>query len=250
MTTKARLGAQQRAALEEERDFLVRSLDDLEAELAAGDVSPDDHRVLRDDYTVRLARTLRRLDDDADRSAPGPGTPGTLEAGPSGAGRRRALTLLAIAIFGAVAAVTVAQAAGSRNPGGSLTGDIRGTVRQRLATCANESAPDRLVETMQCYDAILEDEPSNAEALSYKGWMLVLSGEPELVDRGTESINAAIEADPTYPDARAFAAVAALRTNNPDVGLAHLDALDTLNPPPDITDLLTQFQLRQRLEAG
>ncbi len=50
-----------RVELEEERDFLLRSLDDLEAERAGGDLEEDDYRSLQGDYTARAATVLRRL---------------------------------------------------------------------------------------------------------------------------------------------------------------------------------------------
>src|SRR5690606_37957028 len=40
-------------ALEEQRDFLLRSLDDLEREREAGDLDDDDYQALKDDYTAR-----------------------------------------------------------------------------------------------------------------------------------------------------------------------------------------------------
>ncbi len=58
-----------RASLEQERDFLLASLRDLEAEHEAGDIEDLDYEGLRDDYTARTAAVLRALD------------------GPSGAGR-------------------------------------------------------------------------------------------------------------------------------------------------------------------
>ena len=42
-----------RAELEEERDFLLRSLEDLEREHAAGDVDETDYVALKDGYAVR-----------------------------------------------------------------------------------------------------------------------------------------------------------------------------------------------------
>lgn len=48
--------------LREERDFLIRSIRDLDDEHAAGDIADDDYRRLRDEYTARAADVLRRLD--------------------------------------------------------------------------------------------------------------------------------------------------------------------------------------------
>ena len=60
--------------------FLRRSLTDLEAEWAAGDLDDEDHARLRDEYTTRLARALRGEGDgdaappaDADTAAAGRG---------------------------------------------------------------------------------------------------------------------------------------------------------------------------------
>ncbi len=42
-----------RTAQEEERDFLLRSLDDLESERAAGNIDDETYQRLHDDYTAR-----------------------------------------------------------------------------------------------------------------------------------------------------------------------------------------------------
>lgn len=44
---------------DEEREFLLRSLRDLDAEFAAGDIDEADYHTLRDDYTARAAALLR-----------------------------------------------------------------------------------------------------------------------------------------------------------------------------------------------
>jgi hypothetical protein len=63
--------------LEEEREFFLRSLRDLDAERAAGDLDELDYQGLRDDYTVRAAQVLRELAELDE-----PGDP-TIEAGPA-----------------------------------------------------------------------------------------------------------------------------------------------------------------------
>ena len=57
--------AEDRDALASERDFLFASLDDLDRELAAGDISAEDHAELRSGYVSRAAEVLRSLDADA-----------------------------------------------------------------------------------------------------------------------------------------------------------------------------------------
>ncbi len=51
---------------------MLRSLDDLDAELIAGNVDPDTYRTLHDDYTARAAAVVRSLDDGVPNEAPGP----------------------------------------------------------------------------------------------------------------------------------------------------------------------------------
>ena len=49
-------------ALQQEREFLLRSLRDLEAEHQAGDIDETDYGSLRDDYTARAAAVLRAIE--------------------------------------------------------------------------------------------------------------------------------------------------------------------------------------------
>ena len=65
MTATRRAADADRAPLEEQRDFLLRSLEDLEREHEAGDIDDHDYEALRDDYTVRAAAVLRALDAHA-----------------------------------------------------------------------------------------------------------------------------------------------------------------------------------------
>ena len=61
--------------LEQERDFLLQSLDDLEAERAAGTIDEESYTELHDDYTARAAATLRALRDGVDARPARPPVP-------------------------------------------------------------------------------------------------------------------------------------------------------------------------------
>ena len=70
------------AELEEQRSFLERSLDDLERELAAGDIDAGDAGTLRHDYTERLATVEAAIESghvEIVRNAP-PSRPGRVVA--------------------------------------------------------------------------------------------------------------------------------------------------------------------------
>ena len=90
---------------------------------------------------------------------------------------------------------------------------------------------------------MLEDDPTNVEALTYRGWFQFLSGD----SGGIDSLIAAVEADPEYPDAHAFMAVILDRAGRTEAALAELDRLEALDPPPGITQQVAG--MRERLEA-
>ena len=61
--SEARLDPDELASLEEERDFLLRSIDDLEREHAAGDIDEADYQQLSDGYVARTAEVVRAIAD-------------------------------------------------------------------------------------------------------------------------------------------------------------------------------------------
>ncbi len=82
------------STLEEERDFLLRSLRDLDAEREANDLDDVDYQTLRDDYTARAADVLRAIEvrkrgGGAPPPPRGAGRARGSPAAPRGAGRAR-----------------------------------------------------------------------------------------------------------------------------------------------------------------
>jgi len=61
-TTRPSATGVDRESLEQERQFLLRSLADLDAEFAAGDIEEDDYHSLTDDYTARTAAVLKAIE--------------------------------------------------------------------------------------------------------------------------------------------------------------------------------------------
>lgn len=227
------------AALEEQRDFLLRSIDDLEEEYEAGDVDEDDYRTLKDDYTARAASVLRALDEGQARFA---------------AARRRWSWPRLVGIFAVVAVLAtgagllLARASGTRGSGDQISGDIRLTNRDRLLEALDELTRGDPVAALELYDEVLDTEPDNVEALTYRGWTLVLAQLPE---DGLPWLDRAVEVDPGYPDARALRAVTLARfLGRPDEALADLDALDPEGLPPDIATLVESLRATLESQAG
>ena len=105
--------------LADEREFLLRSLEDLDRERAEGNLDDAQYASLHDDYTARAAAVIRARQGRAD---PAP---------PPAPRRLRIVTVLAIATFCLVGAVALARAVGDRAPGQTPTGN------------AQVAAPDR-----------------------------------------------------------------------------------------------------------
>lgn len=210
------------AELEDERDFLLASLADLEREHDAGDLDDLDYVALKDDYTARAARVLRALEAGGATAAPVP----------TGDRRRRVGTVVLVALFAVVAGVLVSQAVGRREPGAVATGDVRRTTTEKLNRAGSLLATD-IDAAIDLYDEVLDDDPDNVEALAYKGWALTLSGKGS----GLTDLIKAATADPTYPDAHAFLAIVFYRNGFLDEASRELDLLDALDPPAQIREL-------------
>src|SRR5262245_21843028 len=109
-----------RERLVAERDFLLKSLDDLETERAAGSIDDESYRQLHDDYTARGAAAIRALRDGVDARPTSPPVSWT----------RSALVIGAVAVFAIGAAVALASALGARLPGETASGNSGPRVTQ------------------------------------------------------------------------------------------------------------------------
>jgi tetratricopeptide (TPR) repeat protein len=213
-----------RAALEEQRDFLLRSLEDLEREHDAGDVDEHDYAALKDDYTARAAAVLRSLEQGHGR-APATRRPPM---------RRRVVTVVGVLAFAGLAGLLVAQASGRRDAGELGSGDVR---------LLNEGDTKGAIGL---YDEVLVDQPTNAEALTYRGWaQYTFAGQREA---GLTSLLEAATANPTYPDVHAFLAIVFFRNGLVEQASRELDRLDALDPPPEMIQLTTG--LRAKIDAA
>jgi tetratricopeptide (TPR) repeat protein len=228
------------AALEEERDFLLRSLDDLEREHAAGDVDRHDYETLKDDYTARAARTIRAIEAHHVRAA------ARRSSAPRRSRVRIVATIAAVAAFAVLAGVLVAQASGRREAGEALSGDIRTSTRTQLLEAANAVDEGRLDDAITIYDELLADQPGNAEALAAKGWLQYQDGQPA---DGLDTLTEAVEADPDYPMTHFFLAWILADAGRGPQAAAELDRFEALDPAPADLAMVEQSGLRERIET-
>ncbi len=226
-----RLDPDELADLEDQRDHLLASLEDLEAEYAAGDLDEVDYTELRDDYTVRASEVLAAIEQ---RRA-------LLSSAPRPDRRRTVAVTAAVLLFAVVAGVLVARGAGQRGSG-PITGAVD-TPRAALATCQQASFqdPDGGID---CYAELLDEAPDNVEALTYQGWALIRA---ERVDEGTANLERAIELDPDYPDARAFRAIAFARAGDVERAAEEIDRFYRSDPPPVAVQVLQSQGLEREV---
>lgn len=230
------------ARLEEERRFLLRSLDDLEREHSAGDVDDDDYETLRDGYIARAAAVLR-----------------SIEAGRAALPQKRRLrrTVIAAWVVGVVAVAgvsgwLVARSSGQRLAGQVMTGGSPSDdVGLKLAEARGLLGTDPL-RASELYGEVLARDPGNAEARTYTAWLLALfassASTPETAElassQSKESFEAVIADQPGYADAHCLFAVANVRFYpEPDEDRAREQAQLCLesNPPAEMRALIEPF---------
>ncbi len=218
--------------LEEERSFLLRSLNDLDREHDAGDIDDIDYTTLRDGYTARAAAVLKAI--ESEQSALPRKPPRNLRLG--------GLWTVAVVVVAVIAGVLVAWASGDRLPGDSSSGDIAQNVTAKLAEARSLQASD-LKGAIQRYDEVLQVEPDNPEALAYRGWLVTLVGSQanatDLVQKGEASLKRAMQVAPTYADPFCFEAIVRFRMFGDAAGAsAPVQQCLALNPPQVVLGLV------------
>jgi cytochrome c-type biogenesis protein CcmH len=213
--------AEDHESLEAERDFLLRSLDDLDANRAAGDIDDETYERLHADYTARAAAVLRTLRDGVD-SRPAP---------PKSSPRRRVAVIAGLVAFAVAASVALAAGLGARLPGQTVTGNsqskastdsreasFKRAVQQRpndpqahLAYARYLAGVQNFSGALKEYDATAKLDPKNGEALATGGWIVFLAGLP---DEALTRVNQAIAADPGYGEAHFFKGMILLQGKN------------------------------------
>jgi len=228
-----RLTAAERSRIEEELEHLLVSLDDLDAERDAGDLDDADYATLRDDHTARAAQLSRTLEKGAVRRTDGDKTTG-----------RTVAWVVGVVALAVVAGFAMIQFSGARGTSDVASGEIRLSTTSLIAEASaafTSGDPDRAIEL---YTEALEIQPTNVEALTYRGWMRYQMGDPEAA---AVDFDTAVEFDPAFSDVRVFRAVAALDREDTAAAAEELAAFDASDPSPVAQQLVAQRQLRERI---
>lgn len=228
-----------RAMLESERAFLLRSLEDLDRELIAGNIDPDSYRTLYDDYTARAAEVIRELEE------------GTEPAPPEKPRGLKWITYAGIAVFVGLVAFLMSQAVGDRQPGQTATGNTDITsvttiprdveleaaekavvanpndydARVRYARALSATRADggpKYADAIQQYVEASKIDPDQPEPYAYSGWISAIvagatsddASRRTLLDVARQRLDRAISVDPDYFDSFVFKGLMLARYEN------------------------------------
>jgi tetratricopeptide (TPR) repeat protein len=242
------------AALSEERDFLLGSLRDLEAEHEAGDVDDRDYAALKDDYTARAAAVIRAIERPA-----APSRRSQRSERPPRSMTSRVVVGALVALFAVGAGVVVAQWSGQRGAGDSITGGIRGDTRDDLLEARQQAADGQYLDAIKSYDKVIQLDPANTEALAYRGWMLRIvaqsaSGQQQsqLRAEALASLQQALRTSPTDGTSLVFMAVLLGDLGKPQAALDELAKVPAGQLPSFMSSTIGQFrtQMETQLRAA
>lgn len=157
-----------------------------------------------------------------------PGAPEPAPEGPEPSATRRkvplAVTVGGLLVFFALLGALVMRGSSERtSPGGTVE---EGSSEERLSACRSLAMRDPSA-AVRCYEDELELDPDSVEAMAYGGWAKVRAGDAA---GGASMLDAAVQADPSYPDARAFRAIVARDDGDLEEASRQLDAFYSLDP--------------------
>jgi tetratricopeptide (TPR) repeat protein len=171
--------------LNDQRDFLLRSIADAHSEHDAGDLSDAD-------FSLLVARDRRKLADVelalGELAPPPPAPPPSQPADAAAAGstppqpdapkasRWRLVGILsscALIVVGVL--ILVDHSISSRLPGQAVSGGITQTraqlIEQQLAQAATLYSGDQTAQALTLYEKVLSEDPTDPTALAQSGWL-------------------------------------------------------------------------------
>ena len=211
-----------------QKEFLLKSLHELDQELENGSLSLDDHEMLVRRYTRELANVTESEEVVSSVQQPKKGY------------RTKALLWsLGIVLLGAAAGITISQTSGDRSEGESITGSIRKSVSSQISEAQMLLGnPDRWEEAIEIFDDVIEIQPSNAEAITYRAWLNYQSGaEVESQIKAWEEV---LLLESGYSDALVFLSISLSNEGRFDEASLYLDELRSNPVREDILAIVQQ----------
>jgi tetratricopeptide (TPR) repeat protein len=203
--------------LNDQREFLLRSIGDAEGERRAGDLAEADYEVLVARDLARLAEVeaeLAALGPPGPGDVPGPAAPAVQE--PAARSRfgpwRRAGIVASCALIVAGAVILVDHALSPALPGQAPSGSITQTkeqlVEEQLAEAVVLNNEGKPIPALQLYTKVLSEDPDDPSALASYGWLSWNYGSKgrssAIIAAGLQAEEKAVRLAPTYWVARLY----------------------------------------------
>jgi len=209
---------------ENEKHFLLKSLDDLDRELSKGDITEKDYVQLTRSYKRRLIRLTKQ--ETASRAEP------KLQNA-----KKTWFTVIFLIVLAFISGIAIANSSGERSGSETITGSIRKSTVTKLQEAQQLlSDSETWAEAISIYDAVLEDQPSNVEALTYRAWLKYRLGEasdPLIKAWGEVRI-----LNPEFADAIVFLTIALSDESRFPEALIQIKELQQLEITPQLQNVL------------
>ncbi len=125
---------------------------------------------------------------------------------------RRAVVGVGVCLIAGGAGWAVAASSTSRLPGQTITGQALGSesIAQDLQRAQTDASKGDAVSAIKEYQTILRADPTEVDALTAEGWLLVQTQQPSLLEQGIGLLKSAETADPDYAPSHLYRGVALL----------------------------------------
>lgn len=206
---------------------------------------------------IGLIAAFRRWQDSASRDRVGP----VDEVDRPDRTSRAVLGLVGVVLVVVLVSVAVVRNTGDRRPGQGMTGGGDQSGVSALLVEARSLGMADLETALGLYAQVLEQEPRNVEALTYFGWLTVLSAsqieDQELAGARLESglvlLRQATVVDATYPDAHCFLGISFFRfLGDAQAASPEIDTCLESDPPSEVAVLVEELaqQIDEALAAS
>ena len=165
----------------------------------------------------------------------------------SSARTRITIGLTVVIALSVIAGIAIARNTGERRPGQVMTGGSGEASITGLLVEARSLGMADLETALGLYAQVLEQEPDNIEALTYFGWLTVLSASQiedqnlaaERLESGLVLLRQATIVDTTYPDAHCFLGISFFRfLGDAEAAAPEIDTCLASNPPSEVANLV------------
>ncbi len=167
------------------------------------------------------------------------------------------VTLAVVIVVGVGGGVLVARQSGQRLPLQTATGGIEDSTASLLAQ-ARLAGPSDVKSAIDLYARVLETDPDNVEALTYRAWLIMLSARQfdealrqQAYASTIAALGRAIELEPAYPDAMCFLGIVVYRDGG-DAAAAKefLDRCLERDPPAEVRGMVESLAAEVAAEVG